>query len=564
VYLVRSTKDIDMFKKSSKVTQLNVFSSPSSLLSGKALTEFEDKSKWFNQFYDVVTVNIDEEIFKDLYCQNNGKPNASIRVLVAMMILKEAAGLSDEQIFENCRYHLGYRNALGLFNINDQVPVESTYYKLRQKVVEYARVTGENLFDKAFKQLTKLQCQELKVSGQSIRMDSKLLGSNIAWLSRYEIVHETLRLFYAQVSKSDKIAQSIRARLDEMLQMEGNKIVYTCTSEEVKSRLQELGELIYKILPLFSGSALAHYETLQRVFDDHYEVDKNKLVVARDNKDISTKSVQSPHDPTVNFRNKDGNKVKGVVANIVESCHSENVVDLIGHTEVQPVNTPDVDLFQSGIKGSQDVFCDTVQAAHTDGAFHSPGNQDFCAENGIELYLTGIQGPKGQYAFTTDEQGEVLVIDTVTNKPVATTKKINKDQETQWSIKTENGYRYFTQKQIDTYNLRKKIEDTPIEILHKRNNVEATIFQLCYHYPNNKSRYRGLIQHQMWADIRCMWLNFARILKYITKAGLKKSIFGQMIEKTISNQIELIAKLILIAILPKYKFLYGNCRFSTS
>lgn len=30
---------------------------------------------------------------------------------------------------------------------------------------------------------------------KQVRMESKLLGSNIAWYSRYELIHETLRLF---------------------------------------------------------------------------------------------------------------------------------------------------------------------------------------------------------------------------------------------------------------------------------------------------------------------------------------------------------------------------------
>ena len=90
-----------------------------------------------------------------------------------------------------------------------------------------------------------------------------------------------------------------------------------------------------------------------------------------------------------------------------------------------------------------------------------------------------------------------------------------------WRIKTENGYRYFTQKDIDTALVRKKIEQTPIEVLQKRNNVEATIFQIGYHFPNAKSKYRGLNRHQIWANVRCIWVNFVRILKYLRGSGQK-------------------------------------------
>lgn len=37
-----------------------------------------------------------------------------------MNILKEGAGCSDEQLFENCRYNLLWHKALGLFNLDDE------------------------------------------------------------------------------------------------------------------------------------------------------------------------------------------------------------------------------------------------------------------------------------------------------------------------------------------------------------------------------------------------------------------------------------------------------------
>lgn len=45
--------------------------------------------------------------------------------------------------------------------------------------------------------------------------------------------------------------------------------------------------------------------------------------------------------------------------------------------------------------------------------------------------------------------------------------------------------------------------------------IEAAIFQSVCHYPNAKNRYRGEIKRQMWVNIRCLWVNFVRILKYL-------------------------------------------------
>ncbi len=508
-----------MFKKSKK-PQLNLFSSPTVLFSQRNLKIYENQDAWHNRFREQVTNRIDENLFKPLYCSNNGTPNASLKVLVAMMILKEAEGLSDEKLFENCRFNLLTRSALGLFNVDDPVPSESTYYLFRKRIVEYAKEGHENLLEVVFSQVTGEQCLEFEVSGKRIRMDSKLMSSNLAWLSRYELVHETLRLFYKEGKENGKIEAATVAKIAEILKMEGNKIVYRSTNEEVKTKLQELGELIYEILAIFGESQTESYQLLKRVFEEQFEVE-NKVVKAREKEKISAKSVQSPHDPDSTYRDKDGDKHKGYSINVTESCDDEGL-NLIGEVEVRNASTSDVDFLVKGITKAEEIFTNKVEAVHADGAYHSPDNQEFCEENKIDLHLHAIQGGKGRYCLEIKE-GLLRVYDTVTAQEVETKEIKTKKGEIRWRIRTEKGLRYFTQKEINNSELRKKIAETPKEILQKRNNVEATIFQLGYHYPNAKSRYRGQIKHQMWANLRCLWVNFVRILKFITKGSEKPS-----------------------------------------
>jgi hypothetical protein len=443
-----------------------------------------------------------------------------------MMVLKEAEGMSDEKLFENCRFNMLVRSALGLINADDLMPTESTYYLFRKNVNDYAKEGNENLFDLVFASITKKQSLEFNVSGKRIRMDSKLLGSNIAWLSRYELVHETLRLFYKEIKKTGGIGSEIEEKLDEILKFKGSKVVYTSTSDEVKTKLQELGELIYKVLPLFCSAKSTHYTTLERVFHEQFRIDEAKLVITRNKEEISAKSIQSPHDTDCNFRNKDGNKVKGYSFNATESCDDKGL-NLIGDVNMKEVTASDVDFLQEGIEEAEKVFLDKTENIHADGAYHSPDNQVFCTEKEINLYLHAIQGAKSRYQLDLSENGELTILDTKTREILDVTKIRGKNNEHKWRIKTEKGYRYFTRKEIDVSKVRKKIEETPVEVLQKRNNVEATIFQLGYHYPNAKSRYRGLIKHQMWADMRCLWVNFVRILKFMGKMAQKAAFFGK-------------------------------------
>ena len=175
-----------MFRHSNQHSQLNMLSTPDLFLTGASLKEYEDREGWHNQFYLQVTQRINEEVFRPLFCKDNGAPNASIRVLIGMMILKEAQGLSDARLFEECRFNLLTRRALGLFIMDDSLPAVSTYYLLRKRIVTWEKEGHSNLIEEVFAQVTRSQAIEFQVQGKMIRMDSKLLGSNIAWYSRYD------------------------------------------------------------------------------------------------------------------------------------------------------------------------------------------------------------------------------------------------------------------------------------------------------------------------------------------------------------------------------------------
>ncbi|ULB34475.1 transposase [Proteiniphilum propionicum] len=137
-----------MFKKSDENPQLGIFSSPTEYFRDSKKKEYLKNDSWHNRFRNHVVMRVDESIFRPLYSNGTGAPNASIRILVGMMILKEGQGWSDAQLFENCAYNLLVRSALGLMSLEDAEPVSSTYYLFRRNLVDYAREHGEDLFKK--------------------------------------------------------------------------------------------------------------------------------------------------------------------------------------------------------------------------------------------------------------------------------------------------------------------------------------------------------------------------------------------------------------------------------
>jgi hypothetical protein len=501
-----------MYRSSKTEKQLDMFSSISGMLNGTSQKKFNDPKAWHNMFRIHVLERIDEEIFLPLFNDTKGAPNASVKVLIGMMILKEAFGWSDSDLFEHCRFNLLARSSLGLHNITDSLPVESTYYLFRKRIHNYYKETREDLIDKVFHQVTGSQVIEFKVRGGSIRMDSKLIGSNISFSTRYEIVHDILVLFYKEMIKSEpiKVSKKIVAQLKEVFQTNSNKVVYQSVGDELQVRLEHLGVLCYKLLKAYKEKDNKHYNTLKRVFEEQFNRRDGGLILVKPSEEIKSDSAQSAHDTECAYRNKDGQApVKGYSINTTETC-DEGSLNLITDIQTVPANKPDTEFVEPAVEATSSILGHKPEALHADGGFNSPDNVEYCENEDISHYFSGVAGVPGRYdlEFVSDK---LIVVDTKTGKAM----QAYKTKTGRWGIKTENGYRYFTDHAIKTSLLRKKIKQVPDYIRNKRNNVEATIFQLSYHTRNNKTRYRGMFSNKSWAIMRSMWINLRRIRNYI-------------------------------------------------
>jgi hypothetical protein len=512
-----------MYRRSSKSSQLDLFSSAHTFLKGKSLKVYEDPQNWHNQFRVQVTQRIDEDLFRPLFKDNLGAPNAPIRVLIGMMILKEARGWSDSQLFEHCQFDLLTRSALGLLNIDDSNPVASTYYLLRKRIVDYEQEGHENLIEKVFEQVTKSQAIDFQVNGNKIRMDSKLLCSNIAWYSRYELIHETVRQAYlSSKPEIDRfLSESDISLLERIVGESGDKVTYRSSGSELETKLSGLGLIIYAIINQIDDPSPPAIQTLVRVFNDQYQVEGD-VVNTRPKQEISASSVQSPHDTDCHYRQKNDQQVKGYSINVTETCDTGDTLNLVTNVLVDTASAADCNFLQPAIEATQEIVTQKIETTNADGAYHSVENQGYCKGNEIDLIVGAIQGKSSRYDLSYDENGDLVVTDLETNTvvPVRRAETRKEDAEPKWAIHNDkNKLRYFTQKDIDTCLLRKQIAARTQAELNLRNNVEATISQLGYCYSNAKSRYRGLIKHKMWANIRCLWINFVRIANFVVSSS---------------------------------------------
>jgi hypothetical protein len=319
----------------------------------------------------------------------------------------------------------------------------------------------------------------------------------------------------------------------------------------IHERLETLGNLIYRILVRIKAKEEDGL-LLYRVFHEQYTVEKGKTVL-RDKKQVSAGSVQNPNDPDAHYRMKGDQKIKGYSVNITETNDKDGKPSIITDVRVKPASAADNGYLQDAVRESGEVSGSGVSHINADGAYQSQSNREFVHDNHIELVTTGLQGRRSRFDLTPD--GDTLA---VTDRVTGETRRATRSGE-KWRITLEGckaGYRYFTRSRIERAVLRKKLRDTPKEELDRRNNVEAAMFQVSFHTRNGKTRYRGLVKHSMWADARCMWMNFVRLAIFRIKA-FQRTVFD-LFRSFMELQRDYIIKIMTFSRLQFYLVLSGQ------
>ncbi len=510
-----------MFRKTESTPQLDLFTAPSNILPRRAQKKYTDEKAWHNQFFKLVTSRIDEESFRPLFeATTMGAPNASVRILVAMSILKEGFGCSDEDLFEKCEFDLLARRALGLEMLDDKLPSLDTYYLFGRRLTEYEQRTGINLMERCFEQVTGEQVKLFKISGSSVRMDSKLIGSNIAQYSRYELIHRTLCKVLRQDGVMTMLNPKLRKGAEVWLGEDSGKTVYRSNKDEMAQRLVRIGLYIYAVLKRLKDDAPG-YDLLHRVFHDQYVVEKGRVEL-KDKHKVASDSLQSPDDPDATYRDKGGQKVSGYVTNITETIESDKP-SIITSVQTEPVTFADCNFLQDAISNTERVTGHLVENVYADGAYQSPENREFARLHmGMELLTGKLQG--GCRYLLDREHGtdNLKVTDTETGEVFdAIYVGENKREGKHWRVnlshvKPTHPWRYFNENEVRRSELRRKIESLSPQEQHKRNNIEAAMFQYSFHTRNGKTRYRGLFRHRLQAFHRCMWMNLRRLVLFQT------------------------------------------------
>jgi len=180
-------------------------------------------------------------------------------------------------------------------------------------------------------------------------MDSTQIASNIAWVSRLQLLVEGVQRLARVLSAAD------RERLSELLtpytQDSAGHYTYRVKGKEaVQEHLQKVGQTIYTLLQELKADYAAEqsYQILERLFGEHYRLEES-APKAKDNAEVSADSLQSLDDLEATYRVKGREHYKGYVANLSETCDPQNELQLITKVQVAPNNVDDGQLLAEAL-----------------------------------------------------------------------------------------------------------------------------------------------------------------------------------------------------------------------
>ena len=481
-------------------------------------------------FNKLIFRKIKEEDFKVLYSEKGSRPNVAVNVLVSALIYKEWKGMSYNELMESIMFDLRTKAALGLSTIEEKPFSRATLFNFQNRLLEYEQKTGINLLEKVFDNLTAEQLKELKIKTDIQRSDSTLISSNIKNYGRVQLLIEVLLRLWRVLEESDKKALS--KLISEYVKTGSEKYVYKLQSKDLPKELSKLGEIYYKVYEQVKGRYLGikEYENFQRVYQEHFVIVEGSAK-AKSNEELSSGILQSPDDPEATYRKKGEKQSKGFSLNVVESANPENPIQLITDISVKKNNIEDSKILLERVDKLKEKIPE-IKELHTDAGYVSEAVDKKLEELEIKQVVSSIKGRASEIKIRIKktDKGIYIVECPLQTKVSHRTKKRYKakfdikkcescELKEKCSIFKNKGKYYFKEKDYLKQQRNNNINNVPQERRSLRANVEATIKSFKEKTRAGKLKVRGLFKASLFAFLRGISINFARIYRFLTEEG---------------------------------------------
>jgi hypothetical protein len=530
-----------MFKRNPRQLQPTLINSISEL--PDKYRERLDES-WAGAFRRECFGRIREDAFAVLFSDVDSRPNTPVNILVGLDVIKAGFGWSDEELYNHFLFDLQVRHALGLDTLAEGDFDLRTLYNFRRRLAQYHLAHGVNLLTEAFADITDQQITTFKVQTNIQRMDSVQLASNIMDMSRLQLLVEAVQRLHRLLSPADQ------SRYAELLapyvESNSRQYVYHVKGKEAThERIAQLGPILARLLSELQSSygQTPTFQALERLFGENYHLEAAGPRL-KANSEISAGCLQSLDDLEATYRKKGNRAYKGYVANVTETCHPENELQIITKVQVAPNNTDDAQMLVEALPDlKRRTDLDTI---HTDGAFTGPEADQALHAHGVTQIPTAIRGTQpdteklhlSDFVIEQDAQGAPTQV-TCPQGQQASVSPVGKAHSFVAHFATEicetcpyardgrcptevgKRRRYFRlsfdQPQLDRAQRRRRCATAKQALKNLRVAVEATVRSVKHPFPAGKLPVRGRFRITCMVIGSAAMTNVRRIQRYLAR-----------------------------------------------
>lgn len=508
----------------------------------------ELKRSWASLFYELVFSRIDENKFASLYSSETGRPNFPVNILLSLEFIKHMKNYTDEELIEQYRFNYLIMYAVGKRNLGESYFAPRTLYEFRERIYNYTKAHPEEE-DMIFSQFNALTDNFLKITGlktEEQRSDSTEIVPNIKKGGRLSLAFDVL-ISAVKSIEEDILPDFIKVVLEPDFR---TQILFRSKGREAKSRLENILNLslnfINYLKSIGKGEEVHEIEILKRFLSEQTKFDESKnCLIVKENKEISSSSLQSAYDEDITYRKKRDKGSSGYVLNLSETCSKANKVQLITDYTLKKNNVADIDMLIERLPII--VERTGVKEVYIDGGYYSERLEEVAEKLGVKLHYTNMTGKKIKHSKLPFTSFEIESNQTVISCPAGQrplTSHFNKknnlifaefDREEcnkcpfkdicRVEIRKKKSLLRIPRKSLRAAEIRAKIESEQEhkELVSKRAAIEGTNSSLKRAQGIGKLKVCGLIKSTLAVGMKIIGHNFKRVADFFRKT---KKIFS--------------------------------------
>jgi len=374
------------------------------------LTSREQKAlekSWAKVFAEDIFPAIDEEPFRVLYSKRTqSHSNTPVNICIGALIIKEMFQVSDDEIVESLMLDTRYQYALHTTSYEEQPLSDKTLSRFRSRCYDYEATHGVDLLHDCLTGLSRQIARIMGVSPRIRRMDSLMIEANIRNLSRAELIYTCISKLVRYLCKNGcgTLPDGLEHYSDPN---DFNRCFYYSDSSKTGDQIATLLTDADKLLD-FCGQDFreaTEYQLLVRCLSEQTVVeDKTRRLKIKEDGGMTSSMLQNPSDPDATYREKNGKKHRGYVANVEESVGENGSV--VTDYQFEQNNYSDSQFIKDSLERNGSMEEGSILV--TDGAYFGDKNSELAQEKNIRLVTTAVSGtevPEIYADFVLDEKG---------------------------------------------------------------------------------------------------------------------------------------------------------------